>query len=486
MSASAQVMHRVLLIFMSSTDLAQMRHLASGLSEEGDFEFFTCALGQGKQVFRHGIPEHALSQGRPPHLVEHAGLTTVESDEKSRLGSRLFGTLKTSFRSQAHHEPLASFRLLRRVFLDFLYWRQYRLEAERFLAANRIDSVITCNDYTLQYLPTLKAAELLKIPVILARSANIYFHERSDGYRNSVKHGMRARMPEMHVDQADCFARGVVNWIIRRFAPTHIDSTIWGRLVAYDTASILSLAMAGIRSPHFWHLGLSWTKYIVVSGDDEIKALKSYGIPDNKILPIGCVPFETVNAALKNRDSLRAGICRNLGLDQNKPLILFTIPAGWEHRMWTHEQQFSYLRTTFTLLAQFDANVVIALHPLSTRQDYQELANQFSLTFLDGQLIDSIAIADIFLGADNSSVLRWAMAIGIPTMNFQFNPHNIRIDLPENYPNIVDPIEFTKWLAYQIARYPIKTDELLAQRQRPMNLISMGKFYKNLADALLS
>jgi hypothetical protein len=485
MSASAQVMHRVLLIFMSSTDLAQMRHLASGLSDEGDFEFFTCALGQGKQVFRHGIPEHALSQGRPPHLVEHAGLTTVESAEKSRFGSRLFGTLKTSFRSHAHHEPLASFRLLRRVFLDFLYWRQYRLEAERFLAANRIDSVITCNDYTLQYLPTLKAAELLKIPVILARSANIYFHERSDGYRNSVKHGMRARMPEMHVDQADCFARGVVNWIIRRFAPTHIDSTIWGRLVAYDTASILSLAMAGIRAPHFWHLGMSWTKYIVVSGDDEIKALKSYGIPDNKILPIGCVPFETVNAALKNRDSLRAGICRNLGLDQNKPLILFTIPAGWEHRMWTHEQQFSYLRTTFTLLAQFDANVVIALHPLSVRQDYQELATQFSLAFLDGQLIDSIAIADIFLGADNSSVLRWAMAIGIPTMNFQHNPHSVRIDLPEDYPNIVDPIEFTKWLAYQIARSPIKTDELLAQRQRPMNLISTGKFYKNLADALL-
>ncbi|MDP1526071.1 MAG: hypothetical protein Q8M20_09695 [Rhodocyclaceae bacterium] len=358
------------------------------------------------------------------------------------------------------------------------------MEAERFLAEHRIDSVITCNDTTLQYLPTLKAAELRNLPVILARSANIYFHEQSDGYRNSVKHGMRARMPEMHVDQADSLARALVNWTIKQFAPTHVNDTIWGRLVAYDPASIVSLAMAGIQAPHLWHLGMPWTKHIVVSGDDEIKALQSYGVEDRKILPIGCVPFETAYAALKNRDALRDRICRQLKLDKNKPLILFTIPAGWEHRMWTHEQQFSYLRGAFTLLAQFDANVVISLHPLSIREDYQELATQFSLAFLDGQLIDSITIADIFLGADNSSVLRWAMAIGIPTMNFQFNPNNVRIALPDEYPNIVDPEEFSKWLAVHIARSPIKTDELLAQRRRPMNLISTGQFYINLAGAL--
>lgn len=460
------VPHRVLFVYMSSTDLAQMRILASGLAQVGPFEAWSCALAAGVQSLARGLPDEAPRHDRPVHLQPAAG------------GAR---GLRATLSAWSAYEPLKSLRAIYGVVANALYWRRRRQEAERFIRDNAIDSVITCNDTTLYYLPVLKAAQTLSRPVILARSANIYYHDISDGCRNSVKHGMRARMPQMRVDRADSVAGWLMNRIVQFCFPQQVAATIWGKLVPYRPADLLALALAGIRPRQLWHLGQDWTSKLIVSGDDEADALRSYGVPEERILAIGCVAFENVHALLHRRDSLRAEICGRLGLDPQRPIILMTVPAGWEHRMFTYEQQFSYLRNLFAILGGFDAQVVLSLHPLSKRSDYEQLANEFSIKFLDRQLIDTIAFADIFLGADNSSVLRWAIAAGLPTMNYQLNPDGIQFRLHHEYPNTANRNEFVDWLTTHLKSTPIPSAELLKPRRRPMGLIVHGNFFERLA-----
>lgn len=465
--------HRVLFLYMSDTDLAQMRHLANGLMRTGPFEVFSCALAEGLQIFRAGFSDEAPSQKRPAHLRK------AEGGKSEKRSARAYAE------GIAGYEPLKSLRVIRGILLNAMYWGSRRREAEDFIRKNKIDSVITCNDTTLYYLPILQAARTLDKVVILARSANIFHHDESDGCKNSMKHLMRARMPQMHVDKADSGARTIANWLVRWLFPGQIAETIWGRLVPYQSTDILSLACAGIRPDQLWHLGPDWTNYLIVSGDDEAQALKSYGISSNRVLPIGSVAFEHAHELLQRRDALRTEICRELGLRADKPIILFTVPAGWEHRTYTYEQQFGFLRAFFSMLSKFDSQIVLSLHPLSRREDYEEIAAEFSLKFLSRQLIDSIVFTDIFLGADNSSVLRWAIAAGIPTMNFQFNPDNLDLVLHAEYPSMTDRDEFTGWLAKQVTRCPIPTRDLLAPQRRPMGLIADGRFFQRLADVLL-
>lgn len=470
--------HRVLFVFMSGTDLAQMKHLARGLAGVGAFEAYSCALADGHQEFASGLPDDAINHRRPVHLLQ------FEQQRHAASGVTATASLRDYMRMAAKYEPLRSLRMIYGIAMNARYWRRRRLEAEQFLRENRIDSLITCNDTTLHYLPVLKAAQNMARPVILARSANIYYHDESDGCRNSVKHRMRARMPQMHVDKADSLAGWLVNWLVRRLFPNQIANTIWGQLVPYQPSDLLSLAIAGIRSQQLWHLGQDWTSYLVVSGDDEADALRSYGVPQERILAIGCVAFENVSALLHQRDRLRAEICGRLGLNPERPIILITVPAGWEHRMFTYEQQFSYLRNLFSILREHDAQVVLSLHPLSRRSDYEQLASDFSIKFLDRQLIDIIVFVDMFLGADNSSVLRWAMAAGLPTMNYQLNPDRVQFRLHPEYPNITTQSEFIQWLRQQLARSPIRTSELLELCRRPMGLIVGEGFFDRLALAL--
>jgi hypothetical protein len=136
------------------------------------------------------------------------------------------------------------------------------------------------------------------------------------------------------------------------------------------------------------------------------------------------------------------------------------------------------------VLASFDVQIVITLHPLNRQADYQALADEFSCKFLDRPLIDTIAFADIFLASEVSSTVRWALAVGLPTLVYHFNPENIDFKLPPDYPKTTNREELKAWLAAELRRCPIPTAELLKPAERRLGLIADGRFYEHLAAAL--
>lgn len=465
-------MDRVLFLFMTNAELTQYRHLADGLRQVGGFQAFACGLSQTEQRFQDGLPEEAPPQGRPPHLVAGAAGKAAHGGR-----ARLSGLLG--------REPFKSLRLLRGIGLNALYWWRRRREAERFIADRRIDTVVTGNDTTLYYLPVLRAAQKLGKPVVLVRTANIFYHDESALCQNSMKHLMRARMPQMHAAKADCFVRALCNRLVRTFFPRQVAETKWGKLFPYQSTDILALALAGIAPRQLWHLGLDWTRHIVASGDDEVDAIRAYGIGPERISKIGCVPFAHLYGLLKRRDELRAETCRRLGLDPARPIILMTVPAGWEHRTFTYDQQFGHLRKVFGMLCSTGAQTVASLHPLSRIKDYRLLFDEFGVAVLDRQLIDSLVFADVFLGCDNSSVLRWAIGVGLPTMNFELNPDGLHIKLHPEYPTTRDEEEFRRWIERTLRRCPVPTSELLAIGRRPMGLVVDDRFFGRLADLIV-
>jgi hypothetical protein len=187
---------------------------------------------------------------------------------------------------------------------------------------------------------------------------------------------------------------------------------------------------------------------------------------------------------LADRDRLRAEICGRLRLNPIKPIALVCGMASWEHHSATYAQQFGYLRDFYATLARFNVQVVVTLHPLNRQADYQALADEFSIRFLDRPLIDALPFADFYLAPELSSTVRWAIAIGLPTLVYHFNPENIDFNLSPDYPKTTDRARLGEWLADVIGRCPIPTSELLKPAQRPLGLIADGRFFEHLADAL--
>ena len=151
--------HRVLLVFMSNSDLDQMRHLANGLRGAGPFEFFSCALAEGRQQFGHQVPGMALAQMRPAHLRQRGAHESAAAHTEGPM--QLVQLLRRCFGRLVQHDPLKTIRVFRWILINSAYWKRRRREAEQFIQDNNIDSVITCNDTTLYYLPILQAAKNL-------------------------------------------------------------------------------------------------------------------------------------------------------------------------------------------------------------------------------------------------------------------------------------------------------------------------------------
>lgn len=463
-------MTNVLFAYMSSSDLAQMKIISQGIQEFGDFQVFSAAISNSSQTLSRGLPDEAPIHFRPDHIIE-----------KKNQGRQNF---KSRFSSILKLEPLKSARQIYGLIRNWQYWNKRKKSALHFIKKNKIDVIVTGNDTTPYYLPVLWAGHKNKCNIVLARTANIFYHDESEGYKNSFKHWMRARMPEMQIDKPRSLADYLFREIVVRFRPNHITDTIWGRLIPYDYSTLLSIEMNGICPEQIWNLGHSWTSSIIISGDDEAEALKKYRIADDKVKSIGCVAFQNMQALLSSRDNLKNEMAQKLEFDLKKPIVVVTVMAGWEHKTMSYEQQFNFFKYFFSMLAEFDVNILLSLHPLSREEDYADIAAEYNLKFLHKSLIESLVVADIFLGTDNSSVVRWAISTGIPTMNFQFNPDKISFQLHSEYPNLTDEGKFRKWFGDHVSRGPIETKELKHTNRRPMNLIADGKYFQHFANIL--
>ena len=469
----------ILYIYITEADRLQMAQLAVGLEKTRSICTYSVAVTENIHTYSLGISQTLIDIPRPPHVLAH-----YQSDSVGSRGGVL-EMLGKVLRRLLDLDPVMSLRTIRALLLAARRYRKKRTEAEGFLARHRIDVVVTGTDIQPWSLPILAAAKAQGCKTVLARGANIILERLDEGHRHSVKHNMRAHMGGTNLDRpAPSMAAWLCGIYISRVSPTNVEPSVWGRLSAYLPSDLIALRLARCLPGSLWRIGTPWTDLILASGDDEMEAIRNLCIDERRIAKVGSVVFQEIYEQLHRRDGLRETVCTALNLSPDRPIVMVTPTASWEHLCATYDQQFTHFRRLIDILCKSGAQVIATLHPLARPADYQVLADEFGFKILDRSLLDCVVIADVFVGSDYSSVIRWGLAVGIPTMNMEFNPQEITLRLRSDYPTIRDFDEFSRWLEDVLAEAPIPTERLLEVRPRPLGLLVDGKFFSQLSSAI--
>lgn len=459
---------------MTDADRQQFTKVSAGLLHEGNHEIHSAGVSIKEITYQADFPDAAPDHSRPPHVISKLQPTATLS-----VAHALWNWLIA-------RDPLASIRFLRGLANNTAHHRKRYRQALHYMRANRIDAVIVPVDTNPAVLPIMAAAHHLGLRIMLLRTANIFYHREDGGYKDSWKHHMRSTMGGMNQRQARDLAERLVGWIVARISPANVNHTKWGPLFVYLPGDILALHLAGCLPGSLWRPVVTWTDWAIASGGDEETALRNYSVPDHKIRTIGSIVFQEIFSQSERTKQLRREVCDALRLDPDRPIVMVTVTAAWEHHNASYEQQFGYLAELFATIRESGAQAIASLHPLQRREDYEDFMERYDVRILDRPLFHCITIPDIFIASDYSSVLRWAIAADVPAANVDFNPHNLDVGLPEGYPQIETMAEFRIWLKDRLAAFSSHETMRDPTARRALRLICDGQFFQRLNALLLS
>jgi len=199
-------------------------------------------------------------------------------------------------------------------------------------------------------------------------------------------------------------------WVLR-----HRDQ----RLIRLPSVHIFGQYLTRTVPPDPWMMNSGFANAIAV----ENEAMKEYwleaGLPEWKLRPVGAFYDDPIAAALREKDLRRKRLYERHGLPE-RPLLLVGLPPN---QLTTNRPNAEFddfdtlLRRLATALRQSLAthNVMVRAHP--NFPDAAKVFGEFGIATSDEDTAELIPLADIYI-ASASATIRWAIACGIPTLNY--------------------------------------------------------------------
>jgi glycosyltransferase involved in cell wall biosynthesis len=158
---------------------------------------------------------------------------------------------------------------------------------------------------------------------------------------------------------------------------------------------------------------------------------------------------------------------RELGIRDDQPVILCSVPQLGEHRLLTwfeHWRETEFLFATLT--QQPGAAVILSIHPQSDPEAYRPLASKYGAVIARQRIYDLIPVCDILV-ATYSSVVVQAIGCGKPAIVIDF--YGLGFNYYDNEPGVLvtrDRDQLTPAIQRLIYNRPYYEQMAEAQRQR--------------------
>jgi hypothetical protein len=163
----------------------------------------------------------------------------------------------------------------------------------------------------------------------------------------------------------------------------------------------------------------------------------SQGISPEKLVLTGKASSDFLFEQIENRELKKLQLCKEMGLDSDKKILLCSLPQLAEHNMmdWEdHWREIEFLLDTFSKLS--DVQILISLHPKCDPASYKERLQQYNAVLgISYPIEELIPIADIFVAILTSSTVFMSIASSIPTVLINF--YNLRDSLFENENSLI-------------------------------------------------
>jgi hypothetical protein len=262
-------------------------------------------------------------------------------------------------------------------------------------------------------------------------------------------------------DKAYLLSAPVRHWIkrwIMKLLPGHVRNTKFGRMSFYRPWDTMVLAAFGIAGHRPWVWGAGPVSKVAAFGQKHRSDMIALGVAPDKIDEVGQVALDDLFRSQARGARIRDALLKQAGLSDDRPIFICALPQHAEHGMSSWADHFPATRALLQSLGSSGAHVFVSLHPRSKPSMYRGIISECGCHLLHQTFIDAIPAADCVF-ATFSSVLRWALLVGVPCVVVDQIGHNLPIyDGAEGVVIVKDGEEVSK-----IARRMV-TDELWRNR----------------------
>jgi hypothetical protein len=192
------------------------------------------------------------------------------------------------------------------------------------------------------------------------------------------------------------------------------------RLVRMPAGHLLALEALQLAPPLPWSHNSGFTDAIATESEFMRQRYLADGLPAERLSMTGTLADDALAAGLSDALAKRARLLAELGLADDRPLLLCALPPDQfptnrpRFELQNQRELLTFLAEALGAFAQW--NVVFRLHPRMQRSDVPYL-EALGVHITDWDTAALVPLCDIFV-ASASATIRWAIACGKPVVNY--------------------------------------------------------------------
>lgn len=289
----------------------------------------------------------------------------------------------------------------------FKYWLMTVRGVRRFLARIRPDIIVLLEDN----IETLSRAFVtfgkhLGVKTIVIPNTVPNPLEPARFYANAPRHQ----------------ARGVFGWLIRRYLPKWTIAHAGRTLLRLPPIRIVVVEAMGLSTPAPWVLNRGGAAAIALDSEAMRDHYLKLGFPARQLAVVGASTTTELHKVSIERSQRRGEILADLGMTDDKPLIVCAFPP--DQHVGSRADLFEFSSFEHLIAAWMrglqalgaEVNVLIRPHP---RLEPLHLAayERSNVRVTANPTVELVPIADLYV-ASISATIRWAIACGVPVLNY--------------------------------------------------------------------
>lgn len=286
--------------------------------------------------------------------------------------------------------------------------------AAQVLAAERAAVVVMAEDNVSSWTPCwTKAAEARGIGVVIVPFTTAGPSEAAEAFAQEPSHRCDRSLP---------------NRAWARISPKWSFDHPSGRLVRLPAAQALALNLLRLSPPEPWILHSGRATAVAVESRAMLDHYTALGLPREKLVLTGALTDDLLAEGMQQRALRRERWLKACGLDPLLPVVLCALPpdqsgtreGGCSAEFATYEELAREFVSVLTGVPGW--NVVVRPHPRIAAND-PRLPPEAGFRYVWDDTARLVTQADLFV-ASVSATIRWAIACGIPVVNYDVYRYN--------------------------------------------------------------
>lgn len=235
--------------------------------------------------------------------------------------------------------------------------------------------------------------------------------------------------------------KNIFNFIAGRLFPKYTHEYKGKKLIRSYPSYIFSSAIFRTSAPDPWVMSSGHADVIAVESSFMKEYYEKAGIPNEKMVETGSPSLDYLHKIYFGKANYKEELALRFGLDKNKPWVLCALPPYQRSVHFKFQSYNHFIEHFIGSFAKFDGvEMIFKFHPRFDTLEIQKLCEKFGVKYISEDTLNLIGVSDLYV-ATVSSTIRWALALGIPTVNFDVYNYNYGdFDSAKNY-HIVNSME---------------------------------------------